>query len=272
MAAFQSAVWEYYRRHGRRFPWRETVDPYQILVSEFMLQQTQVSRVEAKYAEFLQRFPTVQDLADAAVGEVLVVWQGLGYNRRALNLLQAAKRIVHEHQGRCPGTMHELMALPGVGRSTAGAVAAFAFGVAHPFVETNIRAALVHHFVPPGVRVSERWLVEAAARVLDVTCARDWYYALMDYGADLKRTTTGLTARAGGRGGHGRFAGSRRQLRAQLLRLILAEPGRRAEALSHRLQSMAVADWTEEEIGAVLAVLEREGFVVKGRDGGLAPA
>jgi len=135
---FRRRLMRWYRRHGRDLPWRRTRDPYAVLVSEFMLQQTQVSRVEGFYHRFLERFPTVHHLAGAAHGEVREVWQGLGYYRRADNLHRLAREVVEHHEGRIPAESEVLVRLPGVGRYTAGAIATFAFERAEPAVDTNV--------------------------------------------------------------------------------------------------------------------------------------
>ena len=144
---FQQRLSQWYRRHGRDLPWRRTTDPYAILVSEVMLQQTQVERVLEFYRRFLARFPTVAALAAAAVDDVLTAWQGLGYYRRARNLHLAAQQIMERHQGVFPDTFEEVAALPGVGRYTAGAVLCFAFGKRAPILDTNVQRVLERIFV-----------------------------------------------------------------------------------------------------------------------------
>src|SRR3989338_7324816 len=143
MKDFRSTVWKYWKEHGRHdLPWRLTHDPYRILVSEVMLQQTQVPRVIEKYKEFLKKFPTVRALAKASLSDVLKVWSGLGYNRRGKYLHDAAKEIV------AVGNIREALAssLPGVGPYTRAAVRVFAFNEPDILIETNIRAAYIHHF------------------------------------------------------------------------------------------------------------------------------
>ncbi|MFW5684526.1 MAG: HAD-IA family hydrolase, partial [Spirochaetota bacterium] len=136
---FQAIVTEHYARTARSMPWRETDDPYAIMVSEFMLQQTQVARVLPRYDAFLERFPRVEDLARASLQEVLELWQGLGYNRRGKNLRDAALAIVERYEGRLPSATEELRTLPGVGAYTAAAIAAFGFNEPVTMIETNIR-------------------------------------------------------------------------------------------------------------------------------------
>jgi A/G-specific adenine glycosylase len=152
---FRRFLIRWFRRHGRDLPWRATRDPYRIIVSEFMLQQTQVSRVQVYYERFLQRFPTIQSLAAASVSNVRESWDGLGYYRRAINLHRLAQMVVSERAGMIPSEPEELRLLPGVGRYTAGAVASFAFQRRSPAVDTNVARVLRRAF-HPGLRGSAR--------------------------------------------------------------------------------------------------------------------
>ena len=163
-------------------PWRTTRDPYSILVSEIMLQQTQVERVKTKYTEFLAAFPTIESLASSLLTDVLRTWQGLGYNRRAIALKRCAEEIVSRYSGQFPRDTAELETLPGIGPYTARAVAAFAFGMAEPLIETNIRTVFIHFFFHGRDRVSDREIMPLVARTLDRHNPREWYYALMDFG------------------------------------------------------------------------------------------
>ncbi len=145
-AQFRKLIWRYYLTHSRPMPWRRTRDPYRILVSEVMLQQTQVVRVTPFYKNFIEKFPNIRALARAETRDVLRVWQGLGYNRRALSLHKLAKDILEKHDGRLPRDAEHLMALPGIGPYTAGAIRAFAFNEPEIFIETNIRRVFIHFF------------------------------------------------------------------------------------------------------------------------------
>lgn len=218
---FVETVWEYYRRHGRRsLPWRRTKNPYRILVSEVMLQQTQVERVVPKYTVFLKKFPTLATLASASLGDVLRVWQGLGYNRRAKMLHQCAQAVVREYKGRFPHTHSELMRLPGIGHYTAGAVMAFAFGESVSVIETNIRTVYIHHFFHDDTDVLDADIQKIVARTLDVTNPREWYYALMDYGTFLKKTVGNQNSRSKHYAKQSTFKNSDRQIRGAILRLL----------------------------------------------------
>lgn len=182
----QTRLLAWYRAQRRDLPWRHTRDPYRILVSEVMLQQTQVERVIPKYHEFLERFPTLEALASAPAAEVIRVWSGLGYNRRAVNLQRAAQAVVERHGGVMPRDLDALQALPGIGRYTAGAVACFAFEQDVGFFDTNIRRVL-HRlaFGPelPERRAGDRELQALADRLVPHGEGYDWNQGLMEFGA-----------------------------------------------------------------------------------------
>jgi len=256
LAAFREAVYANYRANPRPMPWRKTSDPYRILVSEIMLQQTRVERVTTRYGEFLASFPTIFDLAAAPLAEVLRVWQGLGYNRRAIALKHCAEQIINSHAGRFPEQIGELEILPGIGPYTARAVAAFAFGQAEALIETNIRTVFIHHFFQGEERVSDRLLMPLVAQTLDRHNPRDWYYALMDYGVLLKQIHPNPGRRSSRHVRQSPFEGSNRQLRSAMLRAILEQPGITRTRLARQLSSPA------EAVRKNLTALEREGFIV----------
>jgi len=186
LADLQQRLLAWYRAHRRDLPWRRTRDPYRVLVSEVMLQQTQVERVIPKYHEFLERFPTIEALAAAPTAEVIRVWSGLGYNRRAVNLQRAAQAVVERHGGVMPRDVDELQALPGIGRYTAGAVACFAYEQDVGFVDTNIRRVLHRLFYGPEVptpRATAREIQALADRVVPAGEGYDWNQGLMEFGA-----------------------------------------------------------------------------------------
>lgn len=284
--AFREIVLSYFAENGRDLPWRRTRDPYRILVSEFMLQQTQVTRVLPKYEEFLEAFPDFESLAAAPLASVLRRWQGLGYNRRALALKRTAEMVVKEHGGRLPREEAVLRGFPGIGPATAAAVAAFAFGDAHPFLETNIRAAFLHHFFPLDDDVPDSVLHPLAEAALDREDPRTWHYALMDYGSMLKRAHDNPSRRSRHHTRQPVFQGSRRQLRAAVLRVVLDRPGADAEGVARRVAAEAeevaggdtgAASPTDPApaaiaaTGGVLEELRAEGFISL-RGGGYHPA
>ncbi len=221
---FRATVYGYFRKHRRDFPWRHTTDPYRIMVSEVMLQQTQTDRVVGKYRLFLKRFPTVGSLARARTRDVLAAWQGLGYNRRAVALQNAARVIVELHNNRVPSDSGPLNALPGIGPYTAAAVSAFAFDRPAVMLETNIRTVLIHHFFPKRKIVHDRELIPIMETVLDRKNPRTWYSALMDYGASLKKRLPNPGRRSAHYTPQKKFAGSNRQVRGAVVRLLLERP------------------------------------------------
>lgn len=207
-------------------PWRARAgkkpNPYHILVSETMLQQTQVDRVIPKYRAFLKRFPTIKKLAVSTDVEVLKLWQGLGYNRRARNLRRTASLIVEKHHGVFPKEFEELTTLPGIGPYTAAAIRVFAFNIPETMIETNIRAAYLHAFFPRSKKVTDQKLRPLIERTIDTKNPREWYAALMDYGSMLKRTLPNPSRRSAGHKTQTTFRGSNRYIRGQILKILLA--------------------------------------------------
>jgi A/G-specific adenine glycosylase len=253
---FERIVWAHYRKQGRHdLLWRKTKDPYKILVSEVMLQQTQVERVVPFYKKFLKQFPTVQALARAPLSEVLKTWQGLGYNRRAKMLHQAAKAIDKERKGKFPKTIEELVALPGVGPYTAGAVAAFAYNQDEVFIETNIRTAVTYHFFPKKTEITDKQIIEILEQVQSKGKSREWYGALMDYGAHLKKLGVKLNSRSKHYAKQSKFSGSLREARGAILRALAGGP-----VTSEKLLNLVDLD-RKEQIKRALEALENEGFV-----------
>ena len=222
-----------------------------------MLQQTGVERVRVMYPAFLARFPSVRALAGAQVRDVLAAWKGLGYNRRALHLKQAAEAIVERHGGRVPRSMEQLMALPGVGRATACAVLAYAFNLPVAFIETNIRRVHIHFFFPGGGPVSDGELLPIVERTLDRKNPRDWYDALMDYGTALRTSGEDPNRRSTRYRRQAPFEGSVRQARGRVLAALLKRNGLGYNALE---QETGVRD---ERLAVALAQLEQEGFILR---------
>lgn len=217
---FQSMILDFYRQEGRSFPWRETCDPYEILVSELMLQQTQTERVVPKYLNWLQEFPTAQALAQAPFSQVLAAWSGLGYNRRAGYLQEACRQVVEELSGAFPSSAKELEKLRGVGPYTARAVATFAFGQPEVFIETNIRSVYLFFFFSDQEKVSDSQLMPLIQATVYHQDPRRWYYALMDYGAQLKKSTANPNRQSRHYSRQSRFEGSLRQARGAIVRSL----------------------------------------------------
>ncbi len=265
---FQQLVYAYYAKNKRVFPWRETRDPYAILVSEIMLQQTQTERVIIKYNEWLALFPTFKALARAPLGNILRTWQGLGYNRRALALKHLAEIVTKEHSGTLPENYEELLKLPGIGPYTAGAVMAFAFNKPLPIIETNIRTVFIHHFFPKDHgQIHDKEILSYVEKTLDQNNPRDWYWALMDYGVHLKKIHGNLNTKSRHYVKQSSFIGSNRQMRAALLRNItLNTHGASLKKLEVCLISEKIKVIARKSILKNLKDLEREGFIKKSRN------
>jgi A/G-specific adenine glycosylase len=256
---FRAMVYNHYAANPRPLPWRETGNPYHILVSEIMLQQTRVERVLEKYRLFLAAFPDFDSLSRAPLQEVLGAWQGLGYNRRAISLKETARHVVERFAGTLPESPESLKTLPGIGDYTAAAIAAFAFYRPVPLIETNIRTVFIHCFFHDreGVRDSEiRPLVEAT---LDSGNPREWYYALMDFGVMLKRQMQNPSRRSAHHTRQSPFEGSDRQIRGKILRILLEEPS----SSSGKIVGLIGGD--PERIARILEQLEKERFIIQRR-------
>lgn len=219
---FQDQIWAFYRVSGRHnMPWRKTRNPYKILVSEVMLQQTQVARVLEKYPEFLRKFPTVESLANSSLSDVLRVWQGMGYNRRAKYLREAAQKIVSDHNSKVPSDEPKLRALPGIGHYTANAILAFAHNEPRVFIETNIRRIFIHHFFKDRSEVTDAEILPFVEKTLDTNNPREWYYALMDYGSHLPKVAqSNSNTQSKHYAKQSTFKGSLRELRGKIIRAL----------------------------------------------------
>jgi A/G-specific adenine glycosylase len=253
VAKFRKEVWNYYKNNGRNdLPWRKTVDPYRILVSEMMLQQTQVPRVVEKYKEFLRKFPTVRILAKASLGDVLKVWSGLGYNRRAKYLHDAAVTIVDEHAGVFPREYPSLRSIPGIGQYTANAVRVFAYDEPEVLIETNVRTAIIYHFLTTKKNIQEPEVEKLAARVAVGQDPREWHSALFDYGAHLKTKGIRTNTQSAQYNKQSKFEGSLRQIRGEILRELHKGPSFIKEL-----------PFEKKRIETALAGLARDGLIVK---------
>ncbi|HEU4715485.1 MAG TPA: hypothetical protein VFS14_01510 [Candidatus Saccharimonadales bacterium] len=213
----------------RSMPWREDTRPYYVLVSELMLQQTQVDRVIPKFEAFTARFPDERALAEAALGEVLGLWNGLGYNRRAKYLSDAAKMVRTEFGGEFPSAYEDLLRLPGVGPNTAGAILAYAFNQPVAFIETNVRTVYFHHFFEGGDKVTDAELKKKVQETLDTEHPREFYWALMDYGTWLKKQGAGRIRQSAHYKKQSALKGSVREVRGQIVRALTAGDRTRTE-------------------------------------------
>lgn len=249
---FREVVWDYFCTHRRDMPWRDDPSPYHVLVSELMLQQTQVSRVLPKYQDFMARFALIQDLAAAPLADVLSTWSGLGYNRRAKFLHSAAQRVVSDFGGKLPESREELVSLPGIGPNTAGAILAYAFNQPVVFIETNIRTVLFHHFFADRSDVDDRELLPILRQACDLEHPREWYWALMDYGTHLKQTAGGKISQSKHYARQSKFEGSRRQVRGRVLRELTSG----ARSVVELVELLA-----DERAQSVIDDLHREGLI-----------
>ena len=221
--ALVAKVWSEGARLYRDLPWRNVEDPYAVMVSEIMLQQTQVARVEKYWKRFMALFPTLDALASAETSLVLEMWQGLGYNRRALALKRTAEICSREFNGTLPESQEELLSLPGIGKATAGGIMAFVYQKPSMYLETNVRTVFIHELFPGREKVSDKELEPLVWRTCSKEDPRGWYYALLDYGSYLKSTIPTPSRRSKHHTKQSKFEGSRRQKRAELVRFVLAQ-------------------------------------------------
>lgn len=255
---FIETVWQYYNEHGRHdLLWRKTTDPYKILVSEIMLQQTQVSRVLPKYKEFLKAFPNTKKLVEAPLGDVLRIWQGLGYNRRAKFLKEAAEAVIKNYKGKWPKTLDGLRSLPGVGAYTAAAVMNFAYNEPVPLIETNVRTVYLHHFFKNQHGVPDSDLLPIIERAVDQERPREWHWALMDYGSHLKLTIGNLNKQSKTYKKQSPFKGSDRFIRGTILRELAKQ------SLTKQILLTSLSDVDYERIEIQLELLQSERLLIK---------
>lgn len=234
----------------RDMPWRNDTRPYYVLVSELMLQQTQVDRVIPKFQVFIEAFPDEPALAGASLAEVLRLWQGLGYNRRAKFLHEAAKKIVE--LGEFPDDEQGLVALPGVGKNTAGAILAYAYNLPSIFIETNVRAVYIHHFFADQDMVDDKDIGSVLEETLDYDHPREFYWALMDYGSHLKKQGV-LPGRSRHYKKQSPLKGSIREVRGRIVTVLSTH-----EATEPELRQQVSAD---DRFDTALAGLMNDGLV-----------
>jgi len=256
IAQFQKTILDFYKKNKRELPWRKTKDPYRIFVSEVMLQQTQVQSVLKKYGPFIKAFPNFSSLSKAHTKKLLKLWQGLGYNRRALYLRKSAQIILDKFKGKVPQDLEQLKSLPGIGESTAGSILAFAFNIPALFIETNIRRVYIHFFFRRKTGISDKEILTLVEKTLDKSNPRDWYYALMDYGTQLKKTVENPNKRSKHYTIQSAFGGSDRQIRGMILKRLLIKPLNKKSLFS-------LISFPKEKTERILTDLIREGFIIK---------
>lgn len=252
--AFQHTVLLHGKQLYRDMPWRTDCNPYYILLSEIMLQQTQVPRVLQKFEEFIAAFPTIESLAYAEFVDVLHCWSGLGYNRRAKYLHEAAKQI--HSLGHFPTTIKDLERLPGIGPNTAASILVYAFNEPLTFIETNVRTVYIYYFFEhTTTKVSEKELFEIIQQTVYSQNPRQWYWALMDYGTHIKKTIGNFNAKSNMYTTQSKFEGSNRQKRAMILRFLMQHGAQTADAISFHL------DIPDDLTIELLTVLCSEGMI-----------
>lgn len=239
-------------------PWRTRRTPYRVFVSEIMLQQTSVPRVIGRWSAFMEMFPSFRRLADSSLEHLIGAWKGLGYNRRALALRESARLITARFHGRLPRTVEQLVQLPGVGHATAAAVIVYTWNIPLVFIETNIRRVFLYTFFPGRDAVPDSLLLPLVEQALDRENPRDWYYALMDYGTALAARRTGIGGNPNRRSAayktQSRFEGSLRQLRGQVLAVILEKKSSPAAQIERLLGG-------DPRLAEALCQLVGEGFL-----------
>jgi A/G-specific adenine glycosylase len=255
--SFRSLVKDYYAKNRRSMPWRDTITPYGVFLSEIMLQQTQVPRVMVKYAEFTERFKSFEELAKATPAEVLATWQGLGYNRRGLFLHKSAQMIMEEFGGELPRSVELVDSLPGIGQATAAAIVAYTFNIPTVFIETNIRRVFIHHFFEDKSDIDDKELLPIVEAALDKDNPRDWYYALMDYGTYLAKTVENPNRKSKHYSVQSKFEGSNRQVRGALLRFFVGGGSFNYDEI------LKGVEFAPERIDKALASMVKDCFLVE---------
>jgi len=254
---FRNHVYSVYEKEGRYFPWKGNTTPWGILVSELMLQQTQADRVVAYWEKWMQRWPTPASLCEASLEEVLREWSGLGYNRRARYLKETACILVRNYNGKVPDTPLALETLPGIGPYSAGAIACFAYNYPSVFIETNIRRVMIHCFFTGKESVRDSEIMPLLNASLDRSNPRKWYWALMDYGAALKKQTTNPNQRSAHYTKQSAFIGSTRQIRGSLVRSLVSNGKMTIEELRSHVPA------SEEKFYKALEALKKELIVAE---------
>jgi len=264
---FQKDLWDFYNTHGRHtMLWRQDTSPYSVIVSEIMLQQTGVERVEPKYIAFMSTLPDWQALASSPNKQLLGLWQGLGYNRRALYLQKTAQEIVATYNGAVPEDRTLLENLPGVGPGTSGAIMAYAFDKPEVFIETNIRRVIIHHFLANQTAITDAQIttiLHGIIRDIQATCSpfspKTFYWAMMDYGSYLKSQVPNPNKQSQHYSVQSRFEGSNRQLRGKVLAFLLTK----SQASETELLSLAKSEQQYNNFVNILKQLQKEGFIQK---------
>lgn len=256
---FKLLIMSYYHDHKRELEWRDKITPYRVFISEIMLQQTQVNRVQKKFPEFIENFPDFSTLAKGSITRILSTWQGMGYNRRALCLKKSAEIILERYKGTLPHDPILLDKLPGIGHATANSIVVFAYNIPKVFIETNIRKVFIHVFFKKKINSFDSDILSLVERSLDIKNPRDWYYALMDYGASLSKLSSNPNRKSNMYRKQISFINSNRQIRGQILTHILKSSLNLSE-IEKKIQ------FPKKRIYDNLNNLIQEGFIIKKED------
>lgn len=256
ISQFQNIIYNYYKQQGRKFPFRENITPYNVAVSEIMLQQTQTGRVAEKFLNFIDKFPDFRTLSQAQLEDVLKTWQGLGYNRRAVALKKIAEMIITDYNGDLPDSIEILKTFPQIGHNTASSIVTFAFNKPTIFIETNIRRVYIYFFFPGKNSITDKEITPILEKTMDCENPRKWYYALMDYGVMLKKTYPNLNKRSAHYRKQAPFKGSSRELRGRILKILINKENMKRGDLLKELKGV-----TSEKLKQILDQLVKESFI-----------
>lgn len=255
---FKRIVSQFYSQHKRILPWRESIVPYHVLITEIMLQQTQVPRVLIKFQEFIAVFPDFKTLAESSLLDVLRVWQGLGYNRRGKYLHETARIIHHTYHDLIAADPELLVALPGIGPATARSIVTFVHNKPEIFIETNIRRVYIHHYFQDRAEIEDKDILPLVERTLDKENPREWYYALMDYGTDLGKRVSNPNRKSKHYSKQSRFEGSKRQVRGAILRELLKK-----NKPMNKVELSEVLTQEQGRVTEVLIDLAKENLIIE---------
>lgn len=251
---FNSVLFDFYKKNKRILSWREQIDPYHVVLTELMLQQTQVPRVQEKFPIFITSFPSFAALAKAPMVEVLAAWQGMGYNRRARYLKEIAQIIHEKYDGKVPQDPDLLDEMPGIGPATACSIITYIYNTPLLFIETNVRRVFIHHFFEDKSEISDDEIYPLLQESIDQKNPREWYYAIMDYGTYLGKTVPNPNRKSKHYTKQSKFEGSKRQVRGAIIRELVKE-SMKAETLVQLL------GYEKKRVFDVLKDLEKEGFI-----------
>jgi A/G-specific adenine glycosylase len=253
---FKGIVYSFYKQHGRNLPFRENITPYKVLVSEIMLQQTQTGRVSEKFLNFVEKFPDFLTLSKAPLENVLEMWQGLGYNRRAIALKKISEIVINNYKGILPNSTEILKSFPQIGDNSASSIVTFAFNKPTVFIETNVRRVYIYFFFHAKNKIPDKAIYPIVEKTVDKRNPREWYYALMDYGVMLKKLYPDLNKRSAHYRKQTPFKGSNRQIRGELLKLLIKHKILKMSDIEKNLKSVL-----KKKLMTILSQLEKEGFL-----------